>query len=763
MTLNPAQRQVAPHLLTSEDNLLVVAPTGAGKTTIGMLAALRAVLAEGRKAAWLVPQRSLTDELDREMESWRERGLRVVRLSGEQNTDAQRVRDADLWVTTTEKFEVLSRTSSLREALAEVGSLIVDEIHLLGDEERGAVLEALLARVRGDESSVRIVGLSATVSNAEQVAQWLHARLVRVAWRPSRLNGQLAVVPAYFDRAAGQAARTRMTNAIADMVTADDGSVLVFCGSKHSVRRTALALAASRGADTQGIPWDDDHQLHQVTRAAGIGLHYKDWEHKKEAERAFRARELDILVATSTIAAGVNLPARAVVVRDTQIGRRPIDVATVQQMFGRAGRVGVGEREGWAFMIVDESEQADWRGRLVGGHEVNSRMDSSLPDHLLAEVVQHRVRTRADAAEWWRGTFAYHQGRHGVELLDRALNFLVGADYLTESDQEDGGVVIRPTELGVLTARVMISAHTGFQLRMALAGAATPRDADEAERTIIDVLATVVPKFARATVPEHHRTAVAALLWAEGRPGDLMDGGPDEQPGSVVECAPGDLARAGLFAVAKSPRAFALPRRTFASIPHSAMFPALEEAPRYLHWLGAQGASATLHPWAAIVAADLGRRVRWRRLAPSRGSGRLLWMCEQMATPAQFDQEVLALWTAARERGLTDPDWTSEARPRGCRQDAASYKALLRERVTAFDLSAGPEGHVTCRAEGRVVVRWDGGGHEVATSRSRELVHRLPVSEQEGAAVFSRWGDYRATGWLAAYSSVAAPDEEEAL
>jgi helicase len=97
-TLNPAQAEVAPHLLKHDRHVLVVAPTGAGKTTIGMVAALQTVRGQRRKAAWLVPQRSLTDELDAELQRWREAGLRVERLSGEYAVDLQRVRDADVWV-----------------------------------------------------------------------------------------------------------------------------------------------------------------------------------------------------------------------------------------------------------------------------------------------------------------------------------------------------------------------------------------------------------------------------------------------------------------------------------------------------------------------------------------------------------------------------------------------------------------------------------------------------------------------------------------
>ncbi|WP_405161489.1 DEAD/DEAH box helicase [Nocardia sp. NBC_01499] len=104
--------------------MVVVVPTGAGKTVIGMVAVLHTVLEQHRKAAWLVPQRSLTDELNTELDSWRRRGLRVERLSGEHRVDAQRIRDADLWVTTTEKFEAIWGTSPLKEEPLEQTDLV---------------------------------------------------------------------------------------------------------------------------------------------------------------------------------------------------------------------------------------------------------------------------------------------------------------------------------------------------------------------------------------------------------------------------------------------------------------------------------------------------------------------------------------------------------------------------------------------------------------------------------------------------------------
>jgi helicase len=306
-TLNPAQAQAAPIVLGGSGHMVVTAPTGSGKTVIGMLAVLKAILGEERKAAWLVPQRSLTDELDRELAVWRRLGLRVEPLSGEYATDVAKVREAGLWVATTEKFEAICRASSLRAALAEVSCLVVDEIHLLGDAVRGPLLEALLARVRGEESPVRIVGLSATAANADQVADWLGATPVHTTWRPSRLTWQLPMVPASSDRKVKQETRSRLATEITAMIARDGGSVLVFCGSKRNVRSTALAIAATHGANTRGVNVDDLVRVHQICTSVGIGLHYKDWEHKREAEQGFRDRTLDVLVATTTVAAGVNL------------------------------------------------------------------------------------------------------------------------------------------------------------------------------------------------------------------------------------------------------------------------------------------------------------------------------------------------------------------------------------------------------------------------------------------------------------------------
>ena len=753
-TFNPAQAQVVPHLLDHDRHVLVVAPTGAGKTAIGMVAALQTVQGQGRKAAWLVPQRSLTDELDTELQRWRQAGLRVERLSGEYAVDLQRVRDADVWVATTEKFEALCRGGALRQALAEVGCLVVDEIHLLGDPVRGPVLEALLARVRGQASTVRIVGLSATVANAEDIAEWLAAQMVRVVWRPTRLTWQLPMLAATSDWKAAGAARARLAAALTRQVTTDGGSVLVFCGSKHNVRATALAIAADRGARTQGVDPADLDRVHELCDQVGVGLHYKDWPHKHDAERRFRTRDIDVLVATTTVAAGVNLPARAVIVRDTKVGLDRISVATVQQMFGRAGRLGAGETDGYAYLICDETERPTWQQRLVDGYTVDSQILASLPDHLLAETVQGRISTLREAEAWWEQTLAFHQGDRDTQVIIDAIKFLVAGQYLSTYAHPSGDADLTPTELGILTTRLMVPTFTGVELRAALADMPLPTGPDQAEDRLLDLLAVTIPDLAEAPIAEELRPALARLLQAEGHLDQLgttrtfVRGG----LGSQAPFVPGDLAKAALKLCVHSPAAMRRPGKAVAGIPTAAMYPIWEETPRYLNWLAGQGYLATIHPWIAIVAGDLGRRIRWRAAAPTRGAGRLLWICEQMATPLHATTDTPQLFTAATRRGITNPDWTAAARPSGCRLDPADYTTLLRDRTTGTTIDPQPNSMKITAPPGATLVTWTGTATTTAyrsTGDPCELTypngHHLPGSAA-GVAAFTRRGDAIATG-----------------
>ncbi|MFJ3970171.1 DEAD/DEAH box helicase [Streptomyces parvus] len=764
-SFNPVQAAAVPEVLEGRGHLVVVAPTGAGKTPIGMVAVLEAY-ARGRKAAWLVPQRSLTDELDRDLQLWRSRGLRVVRLTGEAAVDTELIRSADVWVATTEKFEAICRAGSLRDSLAEVGCLVVDEIHLLGDPTRGAVLEALLARVREDSAGTRIVGLSATVANAEEVARWLGARLVRTTWRPTRLTWQLPLLDPVdeTDWAARAAVRTGAAVRIARQVTDDGGSVLVFCGSKRRVRSTALALAADRGVSTVGVDADDAEAVERLCTGAGVRLHYRDWPYKREAEQAFRAREADVLVATSTVAAGVNLPARAVIVSDTTLGMDRVEVSMVQQMFGRAGRIGAGEREGWAFLLTDPAERAHWQARLAAGYTVRSRLADHVADHLLAEAVQQRLATLEEAESWWAGTFAAYQGHDSVEPLHEAAKFLASVGCLRPAADEDR---LEPSALGRLTSRFMVDAVLADDLATALRRAPVPDDPLAAEDLLAELLSTCLPVLEQAPFTERAKAALRAALRETGRaaaeePDTPWGPARAEAPASAEdEQAPraGDLARAVLLLAAHRPALFRGRPSYVRGIPVDSMTGILEEARRYLAWLGAQGSLGTVHPWVAVVAADLSLRIRWRTLGAGRGAGRLLWMCERMATAPLAPGLVPRLWKAARARGIDAPDWNGTTPPGDCAISRDGYRALLGERVTGTRIALQGEEVRVWAPPGAAIRLWSGAATTLHIADGEEATLLLPPAGPaggcRGAAVFTR-GDRLASGWLEAYAALRA-------
>lgn len=729
-TLNPAQAQAAPFIM-GDKPVTVVAPTGAGKTVIGMMAAIKEIKRNGRKAAWLVPQRTLTNELDRDLQKWRDMGIKVVSLSGEASTDSQKTKDADLWVATTEKFEALCRASSMKEAIAGIGTVIVDEIHLLGEPSRGPVLESLLARIRQETSGARLVGLSATAANADQVSEWLNADLVEITWRPTRLTNQLLTVPSTDSRAEEDEVRNEVVTSLVQETTEADGSALVFCGSKHNVRSTALAIAATRGArgavSTQ--PGDTD-AVADVCASVGVGLHYSDWPHKRDAERQFRDREINVLVATSTLAAGVNTPARVVIVRDTSIGPQPMEVSMIQQMFGRAGRAGK-EIEGWSFLLVSADELGRWRERLAQGYTINSGILDSVADHLLGEVVQGNVRSQEQAEQWWESTLAYHQGEQNLTPINDAREFLSRWRFIETTETTDG-MLWKPTRIGGITSKMMVNVKDAASLLSAISRTATPSGAFGAETALIDILIDGVNDFQNASDAPGGEASrhLREILMAEGlqsRIGEQTANSRDKLPGPEV-------VRAGLMLLARSPQTFASQGRTVAGVSRSLFNPAIYDSPRYLAWLAALGPLGSIPSWVSIVAADLGQRITHHRLRPRRGDGRFLHAATRLSANGP---SLTKLWDEARMIGGHSPArWLKQTSIGGKRADTlASATVSITDNNGTLHPSRGASLFEPKQGQ-----------------RHWERVPTKTGSNSPLAAAFGTHGDWCGTGWLEEFS-----------
>lgn len=658
-TLNPAQTQTAPHITDSDGSVIVTAPTGAGKTVVGMMAVLKAILDKGKKAAWLVPQRSLTAELDRELDAWRGQGLKVVALSGEAATDTQKTKDADLWVATTEKFEALCRSSSMQETVAEIDTIVVDEIHLLGDPSRGAVLETLLARVGAEKLPVRIVGLSATAANAPAVADWLDAQLVPISWRPTRQTQQMLMIPQDTKNADARHRNAVCASIVAD-VSLDGGSTIIFCGTKAKVRSTALAIARARGADVNGVDPADNAAVHTATQQARVGLHYSDWPHKRKSEKDFREHQADVLVATSTLAAGVNLPARAVIVRDTTIGPNWMEVSMVQQMFGRAGRAGK-EAEGWSFLIADPYEIGHWRKKLAEGYSIRSGLTSNLADHLLGEVVQGNITTVKEAEQWWEHTFAHHEGESGSVELTKARETLDQFGFIDlDTEQDPVDPQITTTRLGQITSRMMVPVADARSLIATLNGKdapETPRNANQAEEVLVQTVANSTSALFNAPSANGDQAPlVRRILDGKGNSDNLPRarriegrGGSDNLKGNLV-------SQAGLFLALRSPAALAARGGQVLGVNRALFNPAIYDSPRIFAWLAAVGPLKAVPPWASALALDLGARITWLNLTPQRGDGRLLAACERAVPRTRSTKLVPELFREARQAGVTSPE-----------------------------------------------------------------------------------------------------------
>lgn len=183
--LRPCQWKAVEAGLFDDRNLLVCTPTASGKTLVGELAALNAVLHDRGKAVYVVPLRALAAEKHAQFTKDYPQ-LRIALTSGETDSADTYLATYDVIVTTSEKLDSLLRHHA--PWLSRVRTLVVDEIHLLNDAGRGPTLEVVLTLLRRVLSSLQVVGLSATIGNAEELADWLDAVLVQDAWRPVRLE-----------------------------------------------------------------------------------------------------------------------------------------------------------------------------------------------------------------------------------------------------------------------------------------------------------------------------------------------------------------------------------------------------------------------------------------------------------------------------------------------------------------------------------------------------------------------------------------------
>jgi len=493
--LYPPQAASIPKVLTGE-SVLLACPTASGKSLVAYLALLRAARA-GRTGLYLVPLRALAHEKAEELEKFAELGLKVGISIGDFDLPAGRLEKLDVLVATSEKADGLLRRGS--PWLDRLGVVVADEVHLMRDPDRGPTLEVTLTRLRRAYPELQVVALSATVGNSEEVAAWLGAAHVASEFRPVPLklgvyrSGRITFTDlstrelAPPDEAVPRLVRT---------VLEDGGQALVFVNSRRASEQLARALGSTVGRllgsddrrtaralaeDLAEIAEEETEGVRRLSTLLPHGVAYHNASltnpERRLVERGFRSRVIKALVATPTLAAGINLPARRVVVRDTtryddRVGTQaPIAVTEIRQMLGRAGRPRF-DPFGEAVLVAKTLDEED---RFLETYldappeAIESRLASepALRMHLLALVASRAVRTETELREFFAATF-YGRTLPLAELhrqLARVRAFLQRHELLERGDE------LRASRFGELTSELYLDPLSAIVLREALARA----------------------------------------------------------------------------------------------------------------------------------------------------------------------------------------------------------------------------------------------------------------------------------------------------
>lgn len=447
-SLNRIQSRMVKAAFYGSDNILLCAPTGAGKTNVALMTMLN-LLGQHRKddgtfdldafkIVYVAPMKALVQEC---VQSFGKKlspfGVNVRELSGDQNLSRTQIIDTHVIVTTPEKWDIITRKAGDRTFTQLVKLMIIDEIHLLHDD-RGPVLEALVARtirqIETTQEMVRMVGLSATLPNFEDVATFLRVNPEKGlfyfdnSFRPVPLQQQYIGVT---EKKALK--RFQLMNEICYekvLQHAGRNQVLIFAHSRAETVKTAKALrdmamendvlshfiredSASKEILREEAEGVKNHDLKDII-PYGFAVHHAGLlrSDRTLVEDLFADKHVQVLVSTATLAWGVNLPAHTVILKGTQmyspekgswVELSPLDI---MQMMGRAGRTGM-DTEGEGIIITAHSELQYYLSLMNQQLPIESQMIKRLPDMLNAELVLGSIQTVREAASWLGYTYLY--------------------------------------------------------------------------------------------------------------------------------------------------------------------------------------------------------------------------------------------------------------------------------------------------------------------------------------------------------------------
>ncbi|CAK9183443.1 unnamed protein product [Ilex paraguariensis] len=465
--LNRVQSKVYDTALFTAKNILLCAPTGAGKTNVAMLTILQQIALHRNedgsfnhsnyKIVYVAPMKALVAEVVGNLSNRLQHyGVQVKELSGDQTLTRQQIEETHIIVTTPEKWDIITRKSGDRTYTQLVKLLIIDEIHLLHDN-RGPVLESIVARtvrqIETTKENIRLVGLSATLPNYEDVALFLRIDLKKGLFHFDNSYRPVPLAQQYIGITVKKPLqRFQLMNDVCyDKVISVAGKhqVLIFVHSRKETAKTARAIRdAALANDTLGKFLKEDGASREILQSHtdlvknndlkdllpyGFAIHHAGMVRtdRQLVEELFGEKHVQVLVSTATLAWGVNLPAHTVIIKGTQIYNpekgawtelSPLDV---MQMLGRAGRPQY-DSYGEGIVITGHSELQYYLSLMNQQLPIESQFVSKLADQLNAEIVLGTVQNAREACNWLSYTYLY------VRMLRNPTLYGLAPDALTQ-------------------------------------------------------------------------------------------------------------------------------------------------------------------------------------------------------------------------------------------------------------------------------------------------------------------------------------------
>ena len=498
--LYPPQKDAVNAGILDEKNILVSTPTASGKTLIATLAMIQHIIKHKTKVVYLSPLRALAAEKFSEFKKLEtmklDRKIKVTISTGDFDS-VSNLTNSDIMILTNEKMDSLMRYGPAW--IDDIGLVVADEIHLVGDEGRGPTLEMILTRFKiglaGNKP--RIIGLSATITNSDELAEWLDCKLVESKWRPVPLSE--AVYDDFMVKNQERESYEVDFDSIGlpsiglgiDSVK-NGGQSLLFAMTRPSCAKLATdsgkyierILSNNELADLEKISkklLSNNEQTQLVKKLAylvkqGVAFHHAGLNQncREIIETEFRSGKIKLLSATPTLAAGVNLPARRVVISSILrynakfAGNTPISVLEYKQLCGRAGRPQY-DKEGESIIIAKQIPQDDLLDHYVDGEPepIESKIiePSSLRIHLLSLIVTSPTITEDRINKFFSQTLGGMQVEdETIELnLENAKHFLIDEKFIVKS--RNGFIA---TKFGQMVSRLYIDPMTARDFRNAI-------------------------------------------------------------------------------------------------------------------------------------------------------------------------------------------------------------------------------------------------------------------------------------------------------